>query len=171
MSSCSRRAFLSKRHVLHTCLLVQQQDMSSCSTRRRAFLLSKKTCPLVQQEDMPSLLLNRKTCLLVKQEDMSVFLSNRRDVFLFNKKIWGIQDLIHDWRRRINPTMWPKYGWRCANSSDNVRMKYETSRRCRVICYSLSRFLSSPQLQCWSLVTTPIRKLLTAWPLDRLAAW
>ena len=67
--------------------------MSSCSTRRRVFLFYKKTCPLVEQEDMSScstrrhiLLFYKKTCLLVEQENMSSC-SPRRHVFLFNKNI------------------------------------------------------------------------------------
>ena len=63
--------------LLHntTCLLVQQEDMSSCSAR---------TCLLVQQEDLflsnrntclpgrpEDMLLNKKTCLFAQQEDMS----------------------------------------------------------------------------------------------------
>ena len=39
-----------------TCLPVKQEDMSSCSTRRHVFLVNKKTCLLVQREDMPSCL-------------------------------------------------------------------------------------------------------------------
>ena len=35
-----------------TCLLVEQEDMSSCRTRRRVFLFNKKTCILVKQGDM-----------------------------------------------------------------------------------------------------------------------
>ena len=34
--------------------LVQEERVSSCSTRRGVFLQSKKTCPPVQQEDMSS---------------------------------------------------------------------------------------------------------------------
>ncbi len=54
-----------------TCLPVEQEDMSSCRTRRHVFLLNKKTCLLVGQEYMSSclkrkhvFLLNKKTCLL-----------------------------------------------------------------------------------------------------------
>ena len=50
-----------------TCLLVKQEDMPSCSTRRHVFLFNKKTCLLVQQDNMSS-------C------------STRGHVFLFNKK-------------------------------------------------------------------------------------
>ena len=73
------------------CLLAQQEEMSSCWTRRLFLLVNKKTCLLVQ-EDMSScwtrrlvLVLNKKTCLLVEQEDMSSS-STRRRVFLLNKK-------------------------------------------------------------------------------------
>ena len=59
-------------------LFVEQEDMSSCSTRRHFFLLNKKTCLLVEPEDISSCrtgrhvyLLNKKTCLPVPREDMS----------------------------------------------------------------------------------------------------
>ena len=58
-----------------TCLLVQQENMFSGSTRRHVFLFNKKTCFLVQQEDMSScstrthvFLFSKKTCLLVQLE-------------------------------------------------------------------------------------------------------
>ena len=35
-----------------TCLLVEQEDMSSCLTRRHVFLLNEKTGLLIEQEDM-----------------------------------------------------------------------------------------------------------------------
>ena len=56
MSSCLRRkhVFLLKKR---TCLLVEQENMSSCWTRRHVFLLNKKHV----------FLLNKKTCLLVKE--------------------------------------------------------------------------------------------------------
>ena len=56
MSSCLRRkhAFLLKKR---TCLLVEQEHMSSCLTGRHVFLLNKKHL----------FLLNKKTCLLVKE--------------------------------------------------------------------------------------------------------
>ena len=58
-----------------TCLLVQQEDVPSCSA-----MFNKKTRLLVRQEDMS------KTCSLVEQEDMSSCWT-RRHVFLFNRKI------------------------------------------------------------------------------------
>jgi len=76
------------RHVLHldkkTCLLVQQEGMSSSSTRRHVFLLNKKTRCLVEQEDM-SFLLDKNTCLLVEQENMPTCFT-RRHVFLLDKR-------------------------------------------------------------------------------------
>lgn len=84
MPSCwtRRHAFLLSGRV---CLLVEREDTSSCSTRRRVFVFNKK------QEDMSScwarrhvFLLNKKTCLLVPQDDMPP--STRRHVFLFKKK-------------------------------------------------------------------------------------
>ena len=74
------------RHVFlfnkKACPLVQQEDMSSCSTRRHVFLLNRKTWLLFQLEDMSSsFLLNRMTCLLVQQEDMSSCRTGRH-VFL-----------------------------------------------------------------------------------------
>ena len=68
-------AFLVKK----ACLLVEQEDMSSCWTRRHVFLFNRKTWPLAQQEDMSTcwrrrrhvLLLKKKTHPLVQQEDMS----------------------------------------------------------------------------------------------------
>ena len=56
MSSCLRRthvSLLKKR----TCLLVEQEHMSSCWTRRHVFLFNQKHV----------FLLNKKTCLLVKE--------------------------------------------------------------------------------------------------------
>ena len=51
--SCSTR-----RHVLllnkNTCLLVEQEDMSTCSARGHVFSFNKKTCLPVQQEDTSS---------------------------------------------------------------------------------------------------------------------
>ena len=57
-----------------TCLLAQLEGMSSCLPRRHVFALNektwllppphKKTCPLVQQDDMASC----PTCPLVQQE-------------------------------------------------------------------------------------------------------
>ena len=48
----------SRRHVFllnkKICLLVEQEDTSSCRTRRHVFLLNKNTRLLVEQEDMPS---------------------------------------------------------------------------------------------------------------------
>ena len=66
MSSCSTRRhdFLSNKKK---CLLVQQQDVSSCSTR---CLFNKRTLLLVEQEDMSSSS-TKKMWLLVQQGDMS----------------------------------------------------------------------------------------------------
>jgi len=83
--------------------------VSSCATRRHAFLLNKKTCLLGAREDMSScatsrsVLCNRKTCLLkryvhllhrktrllVAQEDMS---SCAPRVVLCNKKTCAQED-------------------------------------------------------------------------------
>ena len=60
---------------------VQQEDMSSCSTRRFVFLFNKKIRLLVQPEDVSScsarirvFLFNKNICLRVGQECMRVFL-------------------------------------------------------------------------------------------------
>jgi len=60
------------------CILVEQEDMPSCSPRRYVLLLNKKICLPVQQEGMPScstrrhvFFLNKKMSLLVQHEDMS----------------------------------------------------------------------------------------------------
>jgi len=55
-------------------LLVGQEDMTSCLTRRHVFLFNKKTSVRVEQEE--------KTCLLVQQEDISSC-STKRHVFFF----------------------------------------------------------------------------------------
>ena len=56
-----------------TCLLVQQEDMWSCWTRIQVFLFSKKPCLLVQN--------------IVQQEDTYSWPTRRNTyVFLFNKK-------------------------------------------------------------------------------------
>ena len=75
MSSCSKRGQVSLFRT-KTCLLVRQEDMSSCSTRRHTFLFN--SLQGVEQEDMSScstrgcvFLSNRGTGLLVEQEDMS----------------------------------------------------------------------------------------------------
>ena len=67
-----------------TCLLVEQEDMPSCSTGRRVFLFDRKTCLLVRQEDLyacstrrPVFLHNKMTCLLVRLEDMSSCVTGR----------------------------------------------------------------------------------------------
>jgi len=72
-----------------TCLL---EDMPTCGTRRHGFLLNKKTCLPVQQQDKSChatggqlMLVNTKTCLAVDREDVSVCPATRF-VFLFNKK-------------------------------------------------------------------------------------
>ena len=57
------------------CLLVQQETMSSCSTRGPIFLFNNKTCLPVQKEDVSSSLARSL-----------VFLFNMRIVFLFNKE-------------------------------------------------------------------------------------
>ena len=83
-----------------TCLLVEQEDICSCSARR-----------LVPREDMSScptrrhmFLLNRQTCLLVEPEDVSSCWT-RRHVSLLNKKtrlLVGQQDNVMSlgWTRR-----------------------------------------------------------------------
>ena len=38
----------------YTCLLVDQEDVSSCGTKNVVFLLNKNTCLLVEQDDMSS---------------------------------------------------------------------------------------------------------------------
>ena len=52
---------IGRRHVFFlngkTCLLVEQDDMSSCSTRSHVFLFNRRRCPLVQKD----------TCLLVQR--------------------------------------------------------------------------------------------------------
>ena len=58
---------------------VEQEDMSSCPTRRHV----KKTCLLVQQEDMSSV--EKEDMSSVEQEDMSSC-SRRGHAFLFHKK-------------------------------------------------------------------------------------
>ena len=65
--------------------------MSAVSTARHVFLLTKRACLLVGQEDMPSFsttrpafLMNKKTRLLVEHEGMSSR-GARRHVLLFKK--------------------------------------------------------------------------------------
>ena len=90
-----------RRHVFlfdkKTRLAIQQEDLSSCSTKRHVFLFErkhvflldrkarplvhKKTCLLAEQEDLSFLLFNKKTCLLVGQD-----VSTTRHVFLLTKK-------------------------------------------------------------------------------------
>ena len=71
-----QHVFLSKEK---TGLPVEQEDMSSCWTRRHVLLLNRKTCLPVQHEDMSScstggyvFLLNKKTCILVGQEHLDM---------------------------------------------------------------------------------------------------
>ena len=68
----------SRQRIGSRCLLVQQEDMSSCLTREHVLLFNRKTCLPVEQEDTSScgtrrhvFLLNENTCFLVEQEDMS----------------------------------------------------------------------------------------------------
>ena len=75
--------------MLVGCLL----HKSSCSTRRHAFLFNKRTCLLVEEEDMSScstirhvFLFNKRKCLCVEQEDMSLFSTATHVFFLLNKK-------------------------------------------------------------------------------------
>ena len=83
-----------------TCLLGEQEDISSCPTGGHVFLFlcDKKACLLVEQEEHRRhvLLFNKKTikhifllrertCLVVAQEDMSSC-GTRTSVFLFNEK-------------------------------------------------------------------------------------
>ena len=49
-----------------TCLLVEQEDMSSCWTRRHVYLPNKKTCLLVGQEHMSSCRTRRHVFLCSK---------------------------------------------------------------------------------------------------------
>ena len=56
-----------------TRLLVQQEDMFSCSTSKHVILFNKKTCALFKQEDI--FFYNRKTCCLLQQED--IFFSSK----------------------------------------------------------------------------------------------
>ena len=76
-----------------TCVLVEQDNMSSCWARTHVFLLSKSTCLLVEQQDMSScstrrhvLLLNRKTCS-----------TRRRHLFLQKKTclVYGVPWTVH----------------------------------------------------------------------------
>ena len=78
MSFCStrRHVFLftcstRRRHVFllnrKTCLLAQEEDMSSCSKGRHVLLFNKKSlCPAGRNV----LSSNKKTCLIVSQEDI-----------------------------------------------------------------------------------------------------
>ena len=66
-----------------TRLLVQQGDVSCCSTRRHVLLLSKKTCLLVEQEGMSSFgrrrhafWFNKKTCVLVDKKTCPLVKNN-----------------------------------------------------------------------------------------------
>ena len=73
-------------------LLVAQEDLSPCGTRRHVFLWHNRTRLLVAQEDMSScgtrrhvFLCHKKTFLLVTQEDM-FSCDTRKHVFLCHKK-------------------------------------------------------------------------------------
>ena len=85
-------SFSSRRHVSllsrKTCLLVEQEDMSPCSTRRNVFLFNTKKCLPVPQEGMSPCWRRRHGLFLRKktwlqQEGMSSC-SRRRHVFLSN---------------------------------------------------------------------------------------
>jgi len=87
--STRRRVFLCNKK---TCLLVEQEGMSSCATRRHVFLCHKETCLLVAREDMFScctrrhvFLLRRTACVLVAQDDMHSC-ETRRHVFSLHSK-------------------------------------------------------------------------------------
>ena len=67
-----------------TRLLAQQEDMSSCPTRRLGVLLNKKACLVVDQED-------RKTCPLGAQEETSSCWTGRH-VLLLDKKTGHLVD-------------------------------------------------------------------------------
>jgi len=66
-----------------TCLVVNKENMSSCQTRAHGSLSSKKLCLLVEQPDMPSW--STRKHLPVQQEGMSSY-SARKHVSRFNKK-------------------------------------------------------------------------------------
>ena len=68
---------MSSRCTRRYVFLCNIEDMSSCATRRLVFLCGKKTCPPAQQADMSLFLLHRKTCLLVQPEDMSSWCSQK----------------------------------------------------------------------------------------------
>ena len=53
---------------LVACLLVEHEDMSCGQAGRHVLLFNKKTCILVEQEDI--CLLSRRACLLVEHADM-----------------------------------------------------------------------------------------------------
>ena len=106
-SGTSRQVFL---------VLVKQEDMSSCVTRRNAFVCHKKTgllfhmktCPLVSQVDMPSCatsshvyFCHKETWLLVSHEDMSSCVTRRLARESLNIYIYIYMYIyIYIWRER-----------------------------------------------------------------------
>jgi len=88
-----------------TCLLVKQEDVdvSSCSTRRHVFFIffNRNMCLLVQQEDMSSCWARRHFFLFNKRTCLPV--ETGRHALLFNKKTRLLvrqEDMSSCWTRR-----------------------------------------------------------------------